>query len=49
LTSATLLIGDVMEPSLGVETLEVLGLAVDPRRRRLIPTWPYTARVTGFR
>ena len=45
----TILVGDVVEPILGVETLEVLGLAVDPRRRRLTPTRSYTYRITGFR
>src|SRR5262245_45486612 len=37
-----ILIGDVAEPLLGVETLEALGLAVDPRRERLTPTRSYT-------
>ena len=46
---ATLLVGDVVEPILGVETLEALGLAVDPRRRRLTPTRPYTIRLGGYR
>jgi clan AA aspartic protease len=46
---ATILVGDVVEPILGVETLEVLGLAVDPRRRRLMPTRPYTIRLGGYR
>ena len=40
-----ILVGDVTEPLLGVETLEGLGLAVDPRRGRLIPTRGYTIRV----
>jgi aspartyl protease family protein len=40
-----ILVGDVAEPLLGVETLEGLGLAVDPRRGRLIPTRGYTIRV----
>ena len=40
-----ILVGDVAEPLLGVETLEGLGLAVDPRRDRLIPTRSYTIRV----
>ena len=34
---ATLLVGDVVEPILGVGTLEVLGLKIDPRREKLIP------------
>ena len=46
---STILVGNVPEPILGVETLEVLGLAVDPRRRRLSATRPYTYRLTGFR
>ena len=46
---ATILVADVAEPILGVETLEVLGLAVDPRRRRLRPTRPWAVRITGFR
>ena len=40
-----ILIGDVAEPLLGVETLEALGLAVDPRKERLTPTRSYTVRV----
>jgi len=42
--AATVYIGDVAEPILGVETLEALGLAVDPRRQRLIPSRGYAAR-----
>jgi len=34
---ATLLVGDVDEPILGVEALEALGLVVDPRKKRLSP------------
>jgi clan AA aspartic protease len=41
---AMILIGKVAEPILGVETLEVLGLAVDPRRQRVIPTRGYAVR-----
>ena len=41
-----ILIGDVAEPLLGVETLEILGLAVDPRKGRLTPTRSYTVRVS---
>ena len=41
-----ILIGDVAEPLLGVETLETLGLAVDPRKGRLTPTRGYTVRVS---
>lgn len=42
---ATILVGRVPEPILGVETLEVLGLAVDPRRAKLIPTRGYAVRL----
>ena len=42
---ATILIGEVAEPILGVETLEALGLAVDPRRQRLTPTRGYAVRI----
>jgi clan AA aspartic protease len=42
---ATILIGDVVEPILGVETLEALGLTVDPRKRRLTPSRAYAARL----
>jgi len=45
---ATVLIGDVAEPILGVETLEALGLAVDTRRRRLTPSRHYAVRLGGF-
>jgi clan AA aspartic protease len=45
---ATILVGDVAEPILGVETLEALGLAVDPRRRRLTPSRYYTFRLGGY-
>ncbi|PYM15788.1 MAG: hypothetical protein DMD81_14050 [Candidatus Rokuibacteriota bacterium] len=46
---ATLLVGDVAEPILGVETLEVLGLKVDPGREKLIPSRGYAARLGGWR
>ncbi|MBI4702822.1 MAG: retroviral-like aspartic protease family protein [Deltaproteobacteria bacterium] len=36
--AATLIIGDVVEPLLGVEALEALGLAPDPKAGRLVPT-----------
>ena len=42
--AATVHIGNVPEPILGVETLEVLGLAVDPRGQRIIQTRNYAAR-----
>ena len=46
---ATLLVGKVDEPILGVEALEALGLVVDPTRKRLIPSRPYTVRLGGYR
>jgi clan AA aspartic protease len=46
---ATILLGDVVEPILGVETLEALGLTVDPRRRRLTPSRHYAVRLGGYR
>ena len=46
---ATILVGDVVEPILGVETLEVLGLTVDPRRRKLVPSRGYAVRLGGYR
>ena len=45
---ATLLVGEGAEPSLGVETLEGLGLTVDPRRRRLAPSRHYAIRLWAF-
>jgi len=46
---ATILVGEVVEPILGVETLEALGLMVDARRRRLMPSRSYAARLGGYR
>jgi len=46
---ATVLIGKVEEPILGVETLEALGLVVDPCRKRLSPSRPYAVRLGGYR
>ena len=46
---ATILVGKVDEPILGVEALEALGLFVDPRRKRLAPSCPYTVRLGGYR
>jgi clan AA aspartic protease len=46
---ATVLVGDVDEPILGVEALEALGLTVDPRRRRLSPSRSYAVRLGGVR
>ena len=45
-TTALLLPGS--DPLLGVETLEALGLTVNPRRRRLEPTRPHTALLYGL-
>jgi len=45
----TILVGDVVEPILGVETLEALGLTVDSRRRRLAPSRNYAVRLGGYR
>src|SRR5438552_11108288 len=41
-------IGPCEEPSLRVETLEALGLAVDPAKARLRATRPYATRPGGF-
>jgi clan AA aspartic protease len=46
---ATTLVGDVVEPILGIETLEALGLTVDARRRRLAPSRHYAVRLGGYR
>lgn len=46
---ATILVGKVDEPILGVEALEALGLVVDPRKKRLTPSRPYAVRLGGFR
>ncbi len=46
---ATILVGKVDEPILGVEALEALGFVVDPRRKRLSPSRPYTVRLGGYR
>ena len=42
---ATILIGKVAEPVLGVETLEGLGLTVDSRRGTLRPSRSYSVRL----
>jgi clan AA aspartic protease len=42
---ATILIGGVAELILGVETLEALGLTVDPRKQRLTPSRGYAVRL----
>lgn len=46
---ATVLIGDVREPLLGVETLEALGLTVDPTTGTLRKKRGYAVRLGGFR
>jgi clan AA aspartic protease len=46
---ATILVGRVDEPILGVEALEALGLAVDPRKKRLSPSRGYAVRLGGYR
>ena len=45
---ATILVGNVAEPILGVATLEALGLMVDPKRGRLVPSRGYAVRL-GYR
>ena len=45
----TVLVGDVDEPILGVETLEALGLVVDSAKKRLSPSRPYAVRLGGYR
>ena len=42
---STVVIADCDEPLLGVETLETLGLAVDPTTGSLTPTRPFTVRL----
>ena len=46
---ATVLIGSVSEPLLGVETLEALGLTVDPTTGTLRKNRGYAVRLRGFR
>jgi clan AA aspartic protease len=46
---ATVLIGPVDEPILGVETLEALGLTVDPSTGTLHKKRSYAVRLGGFR
>ncbi len=46
---ATVLVGDVHEPILGVEALEALGLVFDPRKKRLTPSRSYAVRLGGYR
>ncbi len=40
-------IAECADPLLGVEALEVLGLAVDPTAGKLVPTRTWTARLGG--
>lgn len=47
--ATTVVIADCDEPLLGVEALEVLGLAVDPTTGSLKPTRTYTVRLGGVR
>src|SRR2546428_6327497 len=46
---ATILVGDVIEPILGVETLQALGLTVDSPRERLTPSRSYAVRMGVYR
>jgi clan AA aspartic protease len=46
---ATILVGGVVKPILGIKTLEALGLMVDSRRRRLAPSRNYAVRLGGYR
>lgn len=46
---ATVVIAPCDEPLLGVETLEALGLAVDPSSSTLTPTRAYTVRLGAIR
>lgn len=46
---ATILVGNMDEPILGVEALEGLGLVVHPRKKRLSPSRPYSVRLGGYR
>jgi predicted aspartyl protease len=45
---ATILVGNVDEPNLGVEALKALGLVVDPQRKKLSPSRPYAVRLGSF-
>ena len=45
----TILVGKVDEPILGVETLEAMGLKIDPKRNRLFPSRGYAVRLGGYR
>ena len=41
----TVLVGDIVEPILGMEALEILGLSVEPRKRRLKATRGFALRI----
>lgn len=43
----TAIIAECCDPLLGVEALEMLGLAVDPTAGKLVPTRTWTARLGG--
>ena len=45
----TAVIAECDAPLLGVEALEVMGLAVDPSAGKLVTTRPWTARLGGIR
>ena len=45
--ASTVVIADCDEPLLGVESLETLGLAVDPTTGSLKPTRSFTVRLGG--
>lgn len=47
--ATAVVIAECPEPLLGVEALEVLGLAVDPTNGTVRPTRPYGARLGGIR
>jgi clan AA aspartic protease len=48
-SAGTVVIADCDEPLLGIETLEAMGLAVDPSSGSLKPTRAYTVRLGGLR
>ena len=45
--ATTAITAECTDPLLGVEALEVLGLAVDPTAEKLVPTRAWTARLGG--
>ena len=42
---ATIMIGDAAEPLLGAETLEALGVSIDMKHGRFVPTRSYAIRL----